>query len=190
MAQSQSSGGARVLPGVTFENEAVSHVFASRHWRSEKLTQFEARIRAVDTVMGGTRRNAAVEAYDGECLAGLGAVRDALVDLNTVIAKGDLEPWLTTASPLMAYISSAYVWAGDVASDLLELAEHPGSSSWEYLRRDLATSAADYITEFLEPLFRQLNELCGSHWIDHALQRLRPLVERLQSEIVSLSWEL
>jgi hypothetical protein len=159
------------------------------HWYSDECEELQARICALQTVMGRAR-DAVVKSYECECLAGVDGVRDALLDLNLVIVHKSLEAWVVTESPLMAYVSSTFVWCGDVVGDLHELAEHGASRSWETLTLDLADSATAYVAEYLDPLFRRFNELCGSFWTGHALQRVRPYAERLQSEIVSLSWEL
>ena len=173
----------------TGERDAVLDLVACRHWCDEEYDALESRIYALQTRLTGPR-GATVRAFDSECVAGLVAVLDALHGLNAIIVNKSLRPWIATQSPLMAYLSAAYVWCDRVVRDLQELSGFRGSASWEEQRRRVFGSASAYITESVEPLFRQVNELCGSCWIGHPLQRVRPSVERLQSELVSLSWEL
>jgi hypothetical protein len=134
----------------------------------------------------------AVGAYDRECLAALDGVRDALHECNLVLFGGELEPWVGTESPVMAYLSATYQWCGEVVGDLEQLAEHQdhGSASWDDETRAIARSATAYVDEFLAPLFQRLQEPNGSLCASGPLHRVRGHIERLQSEIVSLSWEL
>jgi hypothetical protein len=189
MAQSRNLVDAPALPESTSEEQGVLDLFACRRWCNQEYDALKQRIRTLQPVIEGAREGQA-KAYDSECLAGLGAVTDALHELNLVIVNKGLRPWLAAASPLTAYLSSTYVWCGDVVHDLYELAEHRGSASWEEQKRDGADSATAYITEYLEPRFRELNELCGACWLGHPLQWVRAPAERVQSEIVSLNWEL
>ena len=191
MIQTWPFGTTRAQPATATPDQlAAFDLVACRHWCSEEYEAIETRIRALQEVTLGAT-NPAVSAYYEECVAGLADVRNAMRDVNLVLLEKGLEPWVATQSPLMAYLSSAFVWCGDVIADLQELAEHHGNtSSWDAQRRDVAESAKSYIVEFLEPLYRGLNQLCGSSWPGHPLQRVRPPVERLESQIVSLSWEL
>jgi hypothetical protein len=156
---------------------------------SELYDALEVRVLALQGVIDGAG-GTVPEAYESEALAGLRGVLGALRDLNPVFDDKGLWSWVAAKSPVMAYVSASYVWSGDVASDLRQLSERPAGATWEQYRRSAADSAGAYIAEFLEPLFRQLNDLWGSPGIGHPLQRVRAPVERLQSEIVSLGWEL
>jgi DNA-binding response OmpR family regulator len=171
------------------EYGAVVDSLTRRRWSSEAFIALEAQIHLLQSAAAGVHR-AHERAFHNECLASFRLIRDALHDLNVIIADKDIAPWLDGSSPLRGYLSAAYVWCGDVLHSLNELAGREHTLPWRAAKREAADSAADYITEFLDPLFRALNELCGSSWAGHALQRVRPPIERIQSEVVSLSWAL
>ena len=181
-------GDVRSQADSTAEQEAVFDRAACIYRCCEEYDELDARIRGLDEMLGG--RDTVVKACYAECAAGLGDVRDALRELNIVIAHKSLEPWVATPSPLIAYLSSTYVWCGDVVSDLHTLVQDHGGASWEEERRDASESASAYLTEFLAPLFGQLDVVCGGCWLGHPLQRVRQPVEHLESAIVSLSHDL
>jgi len=193
MAQSQMSGTTALrstaqaahFPLATFP---IAEPYSGNHWCTDEYDALDARLCDLLIVMRSA--DAEARAYDRECLATLGSVRDALHALNLVVLGTDLEASAGTASSLMAYLSAAYAWCGDVVDDLHALAEHGSSKSREERRCEIAGSATAYVADFIEPLFGRLNEPNGPLSVGHPLHRIRAQVERLESEIVSLSWEL
>ena len=198
MVLSQTSGDAYTQLGAIGGQEApfpllTLHTLpgapcAGTHWCVSEYDALETRIYALEAVMRHSPLE--VRAYDRECLATLDGVRDALRELNLVLLGTDLEAWVGTESHMMAYLSATYVWCGDVVDDLEQLAEHGASGSWEDQTRAVAESATAYVTEFLAPLFRRLHEPNGSLCASGPLHDVGVHIDRLQSEIVSLSWEL
>jgi hypothetical protein len=200
MAQSQTFDAAHAPLEATGGQEVVFPLLTlgvrttrpANQWCIDESDELAERVGALRVALGGTTAATEPEeqAYDRECLAGVGGVCDALHALNLVILGDDLAPGGRAQASLMAYVAATYVWCGDVVTDLHHLAGRGGRGSRGGRTIDVARTATSYATEYLEPLFKQFNESCSLPSAEHSLDGVRATVERLQSEVVSLSWEL
>jgi hypothetical protein len=135
-------------------------------------------------------RDAEAHAYHRECVAALDGVRDALRNLNRVVVAAEVEPVDGAPPTLTAYVAAVHAWCGNVVDDLYELGTHRGRESWEARACEIGQSATSQVAESLEPLYRDFTWTGGFEKAGRPRDALRAAVERIQSEVVSLSWEL
>jgi hypothetical protein len=124
------------------------------------------------------------------CIACLADVRSTLYQLHVRVVDGYIPLAPHGPPPIVAYVSEAYVWCGDVLEDIQALVQdlRGGSAA---RASSIAEDSSAYIDEFLEPLFQEVCEGCQGPASDEPPVRpLLPLVERLHVAIVSLDWVL
>jgi hypothetical protein len=120
----------------------------------------------------------------------LEGVRHALDELRTRLLDAPPELLESSGAALATYLMAAFVWCGDIASDV------KGSFRARQLRverrRAERTSFIDdseaYIECFLDPFYRALNVACACD--PRGGEPIRASAERLQARIASLNWEL
>jgi hypothetical protein len=123
------------------------------------------------------------------CIACLADVRSALYQLHVRVVD-DYLPQVSHASPIVIYVSEAYVWCGDVLEDVQARVRFLSGGS-SVCVSSIAEDSSAYIDDFLEPLFQEVCESCRAPDAGEPLARpLMPLVERLHVAIVSLNWVL
>jgi hypothetical protein len=156
--------------------------------RDDSFILFDARMRALHLWATGVRELSSNLELDW-CIACLADVRSALYQLHVSAANERMAP-SPTASPVVAYLSAAYVWCGDVL-DNVEALVRTLSGAPSVLDAGLAQESSAYIDEFLAPLFRRTCEsVRGATTAPPPERALVPLAERLHVAIVSLNWVL
>ena len=148
----------------------------------------DARIRMLHLWSTGMREMSSSPELDW-CVACLADVRSALYQLHVSVVDQHLP--LTPHGPaIVAYLSEAYVWSGDVLEDVQTLVEQLRHGA-PVRALPFADDSSAYIDEFLEPLFREMCASCRDIAVGPSSTRaLLPLAERLHVAIVSLNWVL
>jgi hypothetical protein len=169
-------------PGSRYDRDAIR-----RRW-SNAFIHFDARIRMLRMWSKDVSEVSSRLELDW-CIASLADVRSALYQLHVRVVDDHL-PLIPPGSPIVVYVSEAYVWCNDVLEDVQALVRYlRGGSSVRI--SSIAEDSSAYIDDFLEPLFQEVCESCCAPDAGEPLVRaLLPLVERLHVAIVSLDWVL
>jgi hypothetical protein len=148
----------------------------------------DARIRVLHLWSTGMREMSSGPELDW-CVACLADVRSALYQLHVSVVDQHLP--LTAHGPaIVAYLSEAYVWSGDVLEDVQAVVQQLRHGT-AVRALPFADDSSAYIDEFLEPLFREMCASCRDIAVGQSSTRaLLPLAERLHVAIVSLNWVL
>ncbi len=120
----------------------------------------------------------------------LEGVRQALEELRALAAAAPAQLTETRRSPLAAYLTAAFVWCGDIAHDVVDSirVRRIGVERRRVERTTFVGDSEAYITCFLDPFFRTLNEACAKD--PFSGPPIRAAAERLQSRIVAFHWTL
>jgi hypothetical protein len=149
---------------------------------------FDARIRRLHLWATGVRELSSSLELDW-CIACLADVRSALYQLHVAVLE-EHPASVPHDAPIVAYLSEAYVWCGDVLDDVQALVQKVRGDP-SVRGEALGDDSSAYIDEFLTPLFRQICDSGGGMAPGGRPPRAYlPLAERLHAAIVSLNWVL
>lgn len=172
--------------------DATNAARVCRRW-TEAYVALDSRVRAAQILsmgVSGSQSSAQLDWW----LADLDAVREALYELHVCVVDARLRPWICPRSALVAYLNAAYVWCGDVVSDVLELVREFNRGTWRWHdgRAAFIEESSDYIERFLDPLFGDLALICRATPTPQgaALDLVLRSAERLQAAILTLNWSL
>jgi hypothetical protein len=167
--------------------EGPSHL-AREAALDEEFIALDTRIRMLHLWSTGVRELSSSVKLDW-CIACLADVRSALFQLHLGVT-GEHLPLAPHGPAIVAYLSEAYVWCGDVLDDVRAVVEQLRGGAPRRLPA-IADDSSAYIEEFLGPLFLEMCASCREPPADSASTRaFLPLAERLQVAIVSLNWVL
>ena len=154
----------------------------------DAFIRFDGRMRALHLWATGVRELSSTLQLDW-CIACLADVRSALYQLH-VAASNERLAASSVGPPVVAYLSEAYVWCGDVLDDVEALVQEL-SGAPSVRETGLAEDSSAYIDEFLAPLFRRMCKSVREATVTPLPERsLLPLAERLHVAIVCLNWVL
>jgi hypothetical protein len=162
-----------------------------RGW-CEAYVVLDMRVRAAH-ILSMHVRGAEARAEIDWWFADLDAISLALYDLHERAVDPDVRAWIRRGSALVAYVSAAYVWCGDLAVDLSDLFGDLHRGTWRLRVRRAAfiDESSAYVATFLEPLFCDLRALCGADSVaDDPLAGISRSAQLLQSAIVEMDWAL
>jgi hypothetical protein len=122
------------------------------------------------------------------CVASLQEIQDCLSRLSAVVMGAHASGLGRAESPLVQYVTEAYVWTGDVMQDVLALVRELRSVDGGPAKkrgRSIEEESA-YVTDFLDPLYRELVGLRSELEVDPVLRQVLPLAAGFRAAIVGL----
>jgi len=122
------------------------------------------------------------------CVASLQEIQDCLSRLSAIVMDVHASGLGRAESPLAQFVTEGYVWTGDVMQDVLALVRElrgVDDGPERTLRRSIEEESA-YVTDFLDPLYRELVGLRSELKVDPILRHVLPLADSLRAAITGL----